>query len=43
MRRRRENNKIEGKYLNCVGGNKKLREILKLCRGKFKNEEGIKN
>ena len=33
MRRRRENNKIEGKYLNCVGGNKKLREILKLCRG----------
>ena len=35
MKRRRENNKIEGKYLNCCGGNKKLRENIKIV------EEGI--
>ena len=36
-RRRRDNNKIEGKYQNCGGGNKKkLRENIKIV------EEGIR-
>ena len=38
MRRRRENNKIERKYQNCGGGNKKkLRENIKIL------EEGIRD